>query len=118
MPILVYHNPRCSKSRKTLEIINAAGADATIVRYLDEPPDGAAVLKLAASLGLPVRGLLRRGEAAFTEADDVPDLDDDTALADWIAAHPITLQRPIVVHTDSRRAVIGRPPENVRQLLD
>lgn len=116
--MLVYHNPRCSKSRKTLEIIHASGGDAKIVRYLDEPPDGATVLDLAARLGLPVSALLRRGEAAFKEADDVPDLGDEAALADWIAAHPVTLQRPIVVDTESGRAVIGRPPENVRQLLD
>ncbi len=115
--MLIYHNPRCSKSRKTLEIINASGVDAKIVRYLDEPPDGATVLDLAARLGVPVSGLLRRGEAAFREADDVPDLDDEPALAEWIAAHPVTLQRPIVVDTDSGRAVMGRPPEGVRQLL-
>lgn len=118
MGILIYHNPRCSKSRKTLEILQASSADTEVVRYLDEPPDGATVLDLAARLGLPVNGLLRRGEAAFKDADDLPDLDDDAALAEWIAAHPITLQRPIVVDTDSGRAVVGRPPENVRELLN
>ncbi len=117
MALLIYHNPRCSKSRKTLEIIREAGAEARIVRYLDEPPDGATVLELAARLELPVAGLLRRGEAAFKEASDVPDFGDEPALASWIAAHPITLQRPIVVDTDSGRAVIGRPPEDVRRLL-
>ncbi len=117
MTLLIYHNPRCSKSRKTLDIIQESGAEARIVRYLDDPPDGATVLSLANRLGLPVSALLRRGEAAFKEANDLPDLADESALASWIAAHPITLQRPIVVDTDSGRAVIGRPPEDVQQLL-
>lgn len=117
MSVTIYHNPRCSKSRKTLEIIEATGARPTIVRYLDEPPAAAEILDLATSLGVPVAGLLRRGEAAFKEARDLPDLDDDAALAAWLSAHPIVIERPIVVDTDSGKAVIGRPPENVEELL-
>ena len=117
MALTIYHNPRCSKSRKTLEIIQAAGVETTIVPYLQETPDAAEILAIAESLGSTVADLLRRGESAVKEAPDLPDLDDDAALAAWIAAHPIALQRPIVVDPDSGRAVVGRPPENVQALL-
>jgi len=117
MSVTIYHNPRCSKSRKTLEIIEASGIEPTIVPYLQEPPTAAEILGLAAGLGLPVAGLLRRGEAAFKEATDLPSLDDDAALAAWLSANPIVIERPIVVNTGSGKAVIGRPPENVEELL-
>ncbi|MBT8088385.1 MAG: arsenate reductase (glutaredoxin) [Gammaproteobacteria bacterium] len=117
MGITIYHNPRCSKSRKTLEIIRSSGVEPTIVPYLEEPPDGAAILDIAGRLGLSVAELLRRGENAVKQADDLPGLDDDQALAHWIASHPIALQRPIVLDTGSGRAVIGRPPENVAELI-
>ena len=117
MSLTIYHNPRCSKSRKTLELIQEAGVEPTIVKYLDETLSSATVLELAAQLRMAVADLLRRGESAFREADDLPDLDDDAALATWVAAHPIVLERPIVVDTATGRAVMGRPPENVSALL-
>lgn len=117
MALTIYHNPRCSKSRKTLEIIQAAGVATTIVPYLQATPDATQILAIAASLGTPVADLLRSGESAVKEATDLPALDDDAALAAWIAAHPIALQRPIVVDPESGRAVVGRPPENVQVLL-
>ena len=117
MSLKIYHNPRCSKSRKTLEIIQEAGIQPTIVQYLEETPDAAEILDLAGKLGKSVADLLRRGESQFKEAADLPDLDDNVALASWIEAHPIVLERPIVVDTDSGNAVIGRPPENVNELL-
>ena len=117
MALTIYHNPRCSKSRKTLEMIRDAGIEPTIVKYLEDPPDAAQILDLAARLGKPVAGLLRRGEAQFRDATDLPALDDDEALAAWLAAYPIVLERPIVVDTGSGAAVLGRPPENVTELL-
>ena len=117
MSLKIYHNPRCSKSRKTLEIIQEAGIQPTIVQYLEETPDAAEILDLAGKLGKSVADLVRRGESQFKEAADLPDLDDNVALASWIEAHPIVLERPIVVDTDSGNAVIGRPPENVNELL-
>jgi arsenate reductase len=116
--MLIYHNPRCSKSRKTLELIKAAGITPEIVAYLDTPPDGPGILELAKLLEIPVTGLLRRGEAEFREASDLPDLDDDARLAAWLSQHPRVIERPIVLDTARRRAVIGRPPENVHALLD
>lgn len=117
MSLKIYHNPRCSKSRKTLEIIQNAGIEPTIVRYLEEAPSAAEILDLAQRLGGTVADLLRRGEAEFKSASDLPDLDDDKALAAWIQAHPKVLERPIVVDTNSGKAIMGRPPENVKQLL-
>ena len=101
MSLKIYHNPRCSKSRKTLEIIRGAGIEPTIVQYLDDTPDAAEILDIAGKLGKSVADLLRRGESSFKEAADLPDLDDNAALASWLEIHPIVLERPIVVDTDS-----------------
>ena len=117
MSLKIYHNPRCSKSRKTLEIIKEAGVEPDIVLYLEDTPGAAEILEIAGKLGKPVADLLRRGESVFKEATDLPDLSNDAALATWVAAHPIVLERPIVVDTSSGKAVLGRPPENVKELL-
>lgn len=117
MAVTIYHNPRCSKSRKTLELITESGVEHTVITYLEQTPDSATILSLASKLGIPVADLLRRGESAFKEATDLPELTDDASLANWVANHPIVLERPIVVDDESGRAVIGRPPENVQELL-
>ena len=114
--VTIYHNPRCSKSRQTLALLQERGEDLEIVEYLKTPPDANTILRLADLLGIPVSGLLRRGESAFKEAEDLPNLDDDTALARWLEAHPIVIERPIVVNDAGDKAVIGRPPENVLEL--
>ena len=117
MAFTIYHNPRCSKSRKTLEIIRNAGVEPDIVLYLEETPSAARIVDVAGRLGIPVADLLRRSESEFKEAADLPDLRDDRALAAWIEAHPKVLERPIVIDEDSGKAVIGRPPESVATLL-
>ncbi len=117
MTITIYHNPRCSKSRKTLELIENAGVTPQVVRYLEDPPGGDRIRALAAAIGVPVADLLRRDEDDFRNATDVPDLDDDAALAAWLARHPRVLQRPIVIDDGTGAAVVGRPPENVNVLL-
>jgi len=116
MAVTIYHNPRCSKSRKTLEIIQAAGVDPEIVLYLRDTPPANDIVALAGKLGVPVADLLRRGESEFRNATDLPEISDDAALAAWLVEHPSVLQRPIVV--DGDKAIIGRPPENVEALLD
>ncbi len=115
--LTIYHNPRCSKSRATLSLIEEAGLAPEIVLYLETPPSGALIVELARLIGVPVRDLLRRGESDFKDATDLPDLEDDAALADWLAANPRVIERPIVVDSTNGRAVVGRPPENVRELL-
>jgi len=117
MALTIYHNPRCSTSRKTLEIINDEGVEPAIVHYLDETPDAAAIQSIAGMLDVAVAALLRKGESVFKEATDLPDLNDNAELAIWIAAHPIALERPIVVDAKAGKAIIGRPPENVHELL-
>lgn len=117
MSITIYHNPRCSKSRKTLELLEQAGVTPTIVEYLKSPPDAATTLRNARLIGVSVAELLRRGESEFRQADDLPDLDDDAALAAWLEQHPKVIERPIVVDEAGNRAVLGRPPENVLELV-
>jgi arsenate reductase len=116
--LTIYHNPRCSKSRQTLEIITESGLEPKIVEYLKEAPNTARILRIAELIGVPVSALLRRGEDAFKNATDLPNLNDDAALAAWVAKNPKTLERPIVVDDADNRAVVGRPPENVRELID
>ncbi len=115
--ITIHHNPRCSKSRETLKIIEDAGIDPDIVPYLESPPSAERIVEIAGMIGVPVKALVREGESDYKEGGDLPDLDDDAALAGWLSAHPRVLQRPIVVDAETGRAVIGRPPENVRELI-
>ena len=117
MSITIYHNPRCSKSRNSLALLTDAGVEPGIVEYLKTPPDAQRIQELAALVGVPVAGLLRRGESEFKEASDLPDLADDAALAAWLARHPKVIERPIVVNDAGDAAVIGRPPENVLGLV-
>ncbi|MGI9203403.1 MAG: arsenate reductase (glutaredoxin) [Woeseiaceae bacterium] len=117
MSLTIYHNPRCSKSRKTLEIIESHGIAPKIVKYLETPPDADTLLRMAELVGVPLADLLRRGEEVFRNAgDDIP-LADEKALASWVQDHPQALERPIVVDEAGQRAVVGRPPENVETLL-
>ncbi|MES2917684.1 MAG: arsenate reductase (glutaredoxin) [Pseudomonadota bacterium] len=113
--ITIYHNPRCSKSRQALELLEAHGAAPNVVRYLETPPDAATLKALIAALGLPARALLRSGEDEYRELGlDNPALGEDTLIA-AMAAHPRLIERPLVVK--GKRAVIGRPPEKVLELL-
>ena len=115
--LTIYHNPNCSKSRKTLELLRESGVEPAIIEYLQQPPDADRILRMARLLGMAVADLLRRGEDVFKTATDLPDLNDDTALAAWIECNPRVLERPIVVDDDNDRAVVGRPPENVLELV-
>lgn len=112
---VIYHNPRCSKSRATLALLREHGVEPTVVRYLDTPPDADQLRAITVMLGCAIRDIIRSGEDAYRELN----LDDNTlsddALIDSIAAHPKLLQRPIVIH--GKRAAIGRPPENVLAIL-
>ncbi len=100
-----------------MELLEQAGVTPSIVEYLQTPPSAEATLRNARLIGVPVADLLRRGEDEFKNADDLPDLNDDSALALWLESHPKVIERPIVVDEAKDRAVIGRPPENVLELV-
>lgn len=113
-PIL-YHNPKCSKSREALALLRARGTDVTVVEYLKNPPSPSELRALAHKLGGTPSALLRKKESEYATLglSDASALEDVTRAID---AHPVLLERPILVVGD--RAVIGRPTENLLTLLD
>jgi arsenate reductase len=113
-PVVLYHNPRCSKSRSALALLTERGVDVTVVEYLKTPPTRAALADLVAKLGLPPGDIVRRGEDAFRAHYAGRELTEDAWL-DALTAHPILMERPIAVR--GARAVVGRPPERVLSLL-
>ena len=118
--ITIYHNPRCSKSRSACELIadtyNVVNEPVEIVEYLKQPLSIAQLKALNATLGCPVREMVRATESVYNDLGlDSVELSDDQ-LYEAIEKHPILMQRPIVVRNG--RAVIGRPPENVKALFD
>ncbi len=113
--LTLYHNPRCSKSRSALALLEARGLAPTIVRYLDTPPDAATLRVLLGKLGLNARQLLRTGEDEYRALDLADSSLGDSALIDAMVAHPKLIERPILVNGD--KAIIGRPPENVLEIL-
>ena len=119
MALTIWHNPRCSKSRQTLERIEAAGVEPEVRRYLDDRPSPAELAATLPLLGLEPWELARMNEPLAAELG-LPDLARDAASRErWIAilsANPILIERPVVLAGDGR-AVIGRPPENVDELL-
>lgn len=115
-PTRLFHNARCSKSRAALELLRARGIEPELVFYLETPPDAAQLRELLAMLGVPARALLRTGEPEYAELGlDDPQVGDARLIA-AMAAHPRLIERPVFMH--GGRAVIGRPPERVLELLD
>jgi arsenate reductase len=111
----IYHNPRCSKSREALALLEQAGVPLTVVRYLDSPLDSTAIKSLLKKLGVSARELVRQKEEDYKALGlDNPALDEDALIA-AIVAHPRLLERPVV--TQGNRAVIARPPERLQELL-
>jgi arsenate reductase len=115
MTVTIWHNPRCSKSRQTLELLQKKGVTPTIREYLKEPPSKAEVEKLIDMVGGNPGELIRDGEAEFKALKKKKAEMNKADIAKAIAAHPILLQRPIVV--SNKKAAIGRPPEAVLPLL-
>lgn len=115
MTVVIWHNPRCSKSRETLALIEARGLTPEIVRYLEAPPSKAALKQAAKTLGVSLRALLRTKEAAYRELGlDNETLSDD-AIAEAMRTAPVLIERPIVF--SGGKARIGRPPEAVLEIL-
>ncbi|MBR8145573.1 arsenate reductase (glutaredoxin) [Burkholderia sp. AU19243] len=117
--ITIYHNPRCSKSRETLalvETLNSIGTPVNVIEYLKTPPSVEELEALHRQLARPVRDMLRDGEEPYKTLDLARANLTDADAYEAIAAHPILLQRPIVVYRG--KAAIGRPPESVRALFE
>lgn len=110
----IYHNPRCSKSRQTLQIIQDKGLDVEIIEYLKDVPTKATLKEILKKLNLNAEDIVRKGEADYKENFKGKQLSNE----EWIAAmvkYPKLIERPIVVKGD--RAVVGRPPEKVIELM-
>lgn len=113
--LTLYHNPRCSKSRGALELLEARGLTANVVRYLETPLDAAQIKALLGKLGISARQLLRTGEDEYKTLNLADAGLTEKQLIEAIAAHPKLMERPILEVGD--KAVIGRPPEQILELL-
>ncbi len=115
MSVKIYHNPRCGKSRQTLQLLKAQGIDPDIIDYLKTPPNARELDHILQILGMEPRELMRKKETAYKENSlDDPSLD-RRALINGMVANPILIERPIVIAND--KAAIGRPPEAVLAIL-
>ncbi|WP_447751913.1 arsenate reductase (glutaredoxin) [Pseudomonas nicosulfuronedens] len=113
--ISLFHNPRCSKSRGALELLEARGIQPEVIRYLETPPSTAELKALLGKLGISARQLLRTGEDEYKELDLANPALSDGQLIDAMVQHPKLIERPILIVGD--KAVIGRPPEKVLEIL-
>ncbi|MDK2776092.1 MAG: arsenate reductase (glutaredoxin) [Pseudomonadota bacterium] len=113
--IQIYHNPRCSKSRQTLALLNEQGIEPEVIEYLKETPSAAELKAVLKKLGIPARELLRTKEAEYKEAGlDNPQLSEEQIIAAMLQ-YPKLIERPIVINGNQAR--IGRPPEQVLEIL-
>ena len=113
--LTLYHNPRCSKSRGALELLEARGLTPNVVRYLETPLNAAQIKALLSKLGISARQLLRTGEDEYKMLQLADESLSDAQLIDALAQHPKLMERPILEVGD--KAVIGRPPEQILELL-
>ena len=115
MAVTIYHNPRCSKSRETLELIRGKGIEPKVVLYLETPPDHATLDRLLKSMGREPREAMRTKEAPYKELGLADPALSRKALIEAMVSHPVLIERPIVVN--GARAAMGRPPEAVLAIL-
>lgn len=113
--LTLYHNPRCSKSRGALELLEARGLTPNILRYLETPPSAAELQSLLGKLGIGARQLLRTGEDEYKALNLADSSLSEAQLIAAMVTHPKLIERPILIADD--KAVIGRPPEKVLELL-
>ncbi len=115
MSITIYHNPRCSKSRQTLQLLEQHGIQPEVIKYLETPPDETTLKALLDMLGLEPRQLMRQKETEYQALGlDNPELDRDSLIRAMVE-HPKLIERPIVVKNG--KAALGRPPEDVLEIL-
>lgn len=111
--VTIWHNPRCSKSRQTLALLQERGIDAQVIEYLKTPPNAEEISSVIALLGIETHGLIRKGESTYKELG-LKNADSAT-LVSAMAENPILIERPVVIN--GKRAAIGRPPEAVLDIL-
>ncbi len=112
--VSIYHNPRCSKSRQALALLEQQGDELDVIQYIDTPPDSATLSALLQQLGLSARELMRKGEDVYKELQlDDPDLS-EAELVQAMVDYPRLIERPIVIRDG--KAIIARPPERVMEL--
>lgn len=115
MAVTIWHNPRCSKSRQTLALLEERGIDPEIVLYLETPPGTAELDSVLTMLNLDPRGLMRTGEELFKTLGLGDRNLTRNQLIDAMAANPALIERPVVINGD--KAAVGRPPENVLKIV-
>lgn len=113
--VRIYHNPRCSKSRATLQLLRDQGLDPQVIEYLETPLDAGTIRKLLKKLDLSARDLLRKGEQEYRDLGLSDQSIDDEHIIQAMVSHPRLIERPIV--ESERGARIGRPPESVLEVL-
>ncbi len=114
MTVTIYHNPRCSKSRQALALIQDRGIEPQIIDYLSAPPDPATLQRIIDLLGITAHELIRSGEDEYRELGLGP-VDPESRLIEAMSTHPRLIQRPVVIVGDQAR--IGRPPELIGEIL-
>ncbi len=115
MSVVIYHNPRCSKSRQTLALLQAQGIEPEVVEYLKTPPSATELQTILSLLGLSARQLMRRKEALYTELNLAHESLSEAQLVQAMVDHPKLIERPIVLANG--KAALGRPPENVLTII-
>ena len=116
MTTTIYHNPRCSKSRQTLQLLRDKGIEPEIVEYLKTPPNAEQLRQILDKLGMKPRELMRKKEAEYKENNLADESLSDDALIAAMVAHPKLIERPIVIG-EKDQIILGRPPENVLELV-
>ncbi len=113
--IKIYHNPRCSKSRATMELLEQRDVNVKVIRYLETPPSAEELELLLSKLGMEPRDLMRKGEKPYRDLNLEEDTKTRADLIEAMVKHPILIERPIVVNHE--KVALGRPPENVLGIL-
>ena len=116
MSTTIYHNPRCSKSRQTLELLNNKGIETEIIEYLNNPPNAETIKCILTELGMEPRELMRKGQDEYKELELNNEALSNDDLINAMVENPILIERPIVV--TEKGAAIGRPIENIEKLLN
>ncbi|MEM9659237.1 MAG: arsenate reductase (glutaredoxin) [Planctomycetota bacterium] len=112
--VMIWHNPRCSKSRATMALLREHGIEPEVVRYLEDTPSAKAIERVLETLGVPPRLLMRTKETKYRQMGLAEEQSDEALIAAMVA-NPVLIERPIVIC--GKRAAIGRPPENALKAL-